>query len=93
MRVGLRIFFVGGLLSYRALFDTAGRPVNAVSLLPGMLRDFADIGDMLAHISPRKALVAAGVGAGPKRPPSVDVAEQAFTSDPQVLLDWLSKSP
>src|SRR5207302_581007 len=50
------------LLSYRPLFDPAGRPFNAASIVPGMLRDFGDIEDVLADIAPRKMLVAAGLG-------------------------------
>ena len=30
------------LLSYRVLFDEIGRPINAASIVPGMLRDYGD---------------------------------------------------
>src|SRR5439155_20616168 len=32
-------------LTFRIFFDASGRPVNAASILPGLLRDFGDIGD------------------------------------------------
>src|SRR5207302_10132 len=36
-------------LSFVPLFDGVGRPVNAASILPGVLRDFGDVADILAE--------------------------------------------
>ncbi|MFO0968229.1 MAG: acetylxylan esterase [Gemmataceae bacterium] len=43
-------------LSYRWYFDPVGRPINAASVLPGMLRDHGDIEEVLAAITPRPVL-------------------------------------
>ena len=43
------------------LFDAFGRPTNAASILPGLLRDFGDVAEILTEIAPRKVLVSAGV--------------------------------
>jgi hypothetical protein len=76
------------LLSFLTLFEVGGLAINAASILPGMLRNFGDVGDVLAEIAPRKVLVAAGVGKGP-RLPSVAIAEERFTKDARLLLEWL----
>jgi hypothetical protein len=48
--------------TFRTFFDSTGQPINAASILPGMLRDFGDIADVLAAIAPRKTLIAANRG-------------------------------
>jgi cephalosporin-C deacetylase-like acetyl esterase len=78
-------------LSYRWYFDRQGRPVNPASILPGLLRDFGDIGDVLAAIAPRKALVAAGRGKGPAATASLELVEAPFSKQPERLPDWLGK--
>jgi cephalosporin-C deacetylase-like acetyl esterase len=80
------------LLSYLPLFDAAGRPINAASILPGMLRNYGDIIDVLAEIAPRRVLVAAGVGTSPRRIASVRLVEKAFSRDPRPLIDWIEES-
>jgi dienelactone hydrolase/pimeloyl-ACP methyl ester carboxylesterase len=77
------------LRSYLPLFDAQGSPINAASILPGLLRDFGDLPDVLALIAPRRVLVAAGIGEGAPNFPSVRLAEGRFTRDPRVLTDWL----
>jgi dienelactone hydrolase len=79
------------LLSVIPLFGEEGYPLNAASILPGLLRDFGDIPDVVAQIAPRKVLVAAGVGenAPYKTSGAIAVTEKRFTSDPSVLTDWL----
>ena len=37
------------LLSFRPLFSAEGTPINAASILPGLLRDFGDVADVLAR--------------------------------------------
>jgi len=76
-------------LSYLPLFEEAGRPINASNILPGMLRSFGDIDDVLADIAPRKVLVAAGLGKSSKRRTSVEFRDGRFSSEPRLLLDWL----
>jgi hypothetical protein len=77
--------------SYWPLFEVEGRPINAASLLPGMLRDFGDIPDVLGLIAPRKVLAAAPRGEAGRRLPNVQFTEKHFTREPGVLADWLAK--
>ena len=48
------------LPSFHSLFSAEGRPINAASILPGLLERFGDVADVLALVAPRKVLVAAG---------------------------------
>jgi dienelactone hydrolase len=77
------------LRSYLPLFSAQGHPINAASVVPGLLRDFGDLPDVLALIGPRRVLVAAGIGEGGPRLPSVRVEEERFTKNPSVLMDWI----
>ncbi len=77
------------LLSFRPLFAAEGRPINAASILPGLLRDFGDMADVLAEVAPRRALVAAGVGEIGRSTPSVRTEKERFTKDARLLTDWL----
>ncbi len=79
-------------LSFRPLFDAAGRPINAASILPCLLRDFGDVPEILAAIAPRKALIAAGVGNLSRPLPAVVTTERSAVNEPQILLDWLGRS-
>jgi cephalosporin-C deacetylase-like acetyl esterase len=79
------------LLSYRVLFDTAGRPINAASMVPGMLRDSGDVEDVLAAVAPRKTLVAGGVGKMGRELAGLQRAEGSFANSPAVLVDWLGE--
>src|SRR5207244_2628833 len=85
-----RVAVEGLPLSFGPLFDSVGRPVNAASILPGLLRDFGDVTDILAEIAPRKVLVSAGVGTLPRRPPSVEVTDRSIVAEPDRLLNWLA---
>jgi len=44
------------LSSYRTTFKEAGYPINAASILPGMLRDYGDIAAVMKAIAPRPVL-------------------------------------
>ncbi len=77
------------LQSYLPLFAAEGYPINAASILPGLIRDFGDLPDVLAVIGPRRVLVAAGIGGEAPRLPFVRVAEGRFTRDPRLLIDWI----
>ena len=77
------------LLSFRPLFNAAGLPINAASILPGLLQKFGDIPDVLARIAPRKVLVASGIGE-PSRPGQhTRFIPQSFSKEPKLLADWL----
>jgi cephalosporin-C deacetylase-like acetyl esterase len=76
-------------LSFRPLFDPDGRPVNAASIVPGLLRDFGDVTELLAAIAPRKVLAANGTGTLLRRIYSVTLRTAGFTAEPAALVDWL----
>jgi dienelactone hydrolase len=80
------------LRSYLPLFSTVGHPINAASILPGLLRDFGDLPDVLETIGPRRILVSSGIGEGARPLPSIQVVEKRFTDDPRVLTDWIRGS-
>ncbi|MBY0523571.1 MAG: acetylxylan esterase [Gemmataceae bacterium] len=79
------------MLSFWPLFDQAGQAINASYLLPGMLRDFGDMGEVLTALTPRKALVAAPANKGDAVPKHVHVIDKRFSDDPKLLIDWLGK--
>ena len=78
------------LLSLRMLFAEEGRPINAASIVPGLLARFGDIAEILAQIAPRPILLAAGTGKNiPDK--SITAVEDRFSTSAQVLTDWLAK--
>jgi dienelactone hydrolase len=79
------------LLSLWPLFDAVGRPINAASVLPRLLRDFGDVDAVLAAIAPRGVLAASPRGELGRRVPHVTVSDKRFTSDAGVLLNWLDR--
>jgi pimeloyl-ACP methyl ester carboxylesterase len=85
-----RVAVEGLPLSFVPLFDGVGRPINAASILPGVLRDFGDVAEILAEIAPRTVLVSAGVGTLPRRPPSAEFSDRSMVKEPGLLLDWLA---
>jgi hypothetical protein len=87
-----RVAVEDAILSLLPLFEPEGQAINAASVLPGILRDFRDIPDVLAEVAPRKVLAAAPRGALGRRLPSVRVIAEPFTTDPGRLLDWLPSS-
>jgi dienelactone hydrolase len=76
-------------LTYRWYFDPVGRPINAASVLPSLLRDHGDIDQILAAIAPRRMLSAAGLGETEQRLPTLQQAEGLFTENPALLTNWL----
>lgn len=76
-------------LTYRWYFDPVGRPINAASVLPSLLRDYGDIDQVLAAIAPRRMLSAAGLGTTNERLPNLEQAEGRFSAKPALLTDWL----
>jgi cephalosporin-C deacetylase-like acetyl esterase len=77
------------LLSFRSLFVDRGVPINAASILPGLLERFGDMPDILAQVAPRKVLITAGCGESPRTLASVRTERAAFSSKPRMLIDWL----
>lgn len=75
--------------SFLPLFDSAGRAINAASILPCLLRDFGDVPQVLAKIAPRRMFVAAGIGNQPAGAHSLERTPRGFTTEPAVLLGWL----
>ena len=76
-------------LTYRWYFDPVGRPINAASILPSLLRDYGDIEDVLAAIAPRKMLSSGCFGQTAQRLPTLHQTERLITEDPSLLADWL----
>ncbi len=76
-------------LTYRQFFDPVGRPINAASILPSLLRDYGDIDQVLAAIAPRQLLCAGGLGKETRRVPTLRHVEGLFTENPSLLTDWL----
>jgi pimeloyl-ACP methyl ester carboxylesterase len=79
------------LLSFRLLFAARGVPINAASILPGILERFGDVADVLAQVAPRKILIAAGAGEAYRETPSVTMTRELFTKDARLLVNWLGK--
>jgi cephalosporin-C deacetylase-like acetyl esterase len=77
------------VLSFRVLFSERGFPINAASILPGLLQHFGDVPDVLAQIAPRQVLAAAGIGALPRRLPNVQTISRPFSKDAQFLAEWI----
>jgi dienelactone hydrolase len=84
-----RVAIEDAMLSLLPLFEADGKAINAASILPGLLREFGDIPDILAEIAPRKILACASQGSLDRRLPSVQLAEGSFTEHPKILLDWI----
>ncbi|MFO0953765.1 MAG: acetylxylan esterase [Isosphaeraceae bacterium] len=56
------------LPSYLPMFSPEGLPLNAASVVPGLLRDFGDIPEVLAAIAPRPVLTPTEPFTGRSRP-------------------------
>jgi dienelactone hydrolase len=76
-------------LSFWPLFEAAGRPINAASLLPRVLRDYGDIAAVVAACAPRRVLAAAATGDADRAVPNLTRTDRKLTADPGVLFDWL----
>ena len=78
-------------LTMRHYFDPAGNTVGGATIVPGLLRDFGDIKDVLAQIAPRKVMVSAAIGTLAVPLPGVQRSEAAFTASPAGLTNWLRR--
>jgi cephalosporin-C deacetylase-like acetyl esterase len=85
-----RVAIEDALLSLRPLFEPQGLAINAASILPGLLRDFGDIPDVLAALAPRGVLAAACRGSLGRAPETVRIVDDSFSAKPAGLLEWLS---
>lgn len=80
------------VVSLFPLFEGTSDPLNAASIVPGLLRDFGDVPNVLAEVGSLGVLCAAGVGGkGLKLPPNVRSSEKSFVVDPSVLTHWLAR--
>jgi hypothetical protein len=78
------------LPSFRSLFSSDGRAINAASIPPGLLKHFGDVDQVLAQIGPRKVLVAGATPGQHFEAKNVSVVENRFTNEGKVLLEWLN---
>jgi len=69
-------------LTYRWYCDPVGRPINAASVLPNLLRDYGDLDEVLADIAPRKMLSAGGLGDFSRQVPTLQKADRLLTENP-----------
>lgn len=78
-------------LSYLDLFRPEGRPINAASIVPNLLRDYGDVPDLLKELTARRVrvLVSAGVGGRPDGLGAIAFTDQRVSTDPRPLIDWL----
>jgi dienelactone hydrolase len=76
-------------LSFWPLFEPTGPMVNAASLLPGLLRDFGDLPDVLNAIAPRRVLAAAPLSKTDRDLKAVRVVDKSLSKDPALFVDWL----
>jgi dienelactone hydrolase len=76
------------LLSFRALFTAEGLPINAASILPGLVQKFGEVTDVIAAIAPRQVLIASGIGDWSPPARHVRCIPGRFSAEPQRLLEW-----
>lgn len=81
----------GMLASMLPLFSADGLPTNAAQIVPGLLRDFGDVPDVLAQVAPRRVLLSASRDGTGRDAPHLRVAQEAFTRDPQMLIQWMNR--
>jgi cephalosporin-C deacetylase-like acetyl esterase len=77
------------VLSFRSLFSAEGFPINAASILPGLLQKYGDVADVLAQIEPRKVLLAAGIGEISRSGPNLQMIPGRFDAEPRRLTEWM----
>ena len=79
------------LTSFRPLFAPQGQPLNAASILPGLLHDFGDVDEILAAIAPRKVLLGGRVDQATPLKPNVRPTAMRFSENPKVLTSWIGE--
>jgi cephalosporin-C deacetylase-like acetyl esterase len=78
-------------LTMRYYFDPVGHPVGGATIVPGLLRDFGDMKEVLAAIGPRKVMLSAAVGTLADPLPGVERVTGSLSASPGVLSDWLRR--
>lgn len=76
-------------LSFLPLFRAEGIPINAASILPGLLRDFGDMPDVLKEIAPRRVLAMRPKERPENLPAGVRLVSDPLVENPALLLEWL----
>ena len=77
-------------LSFLPLFEPHGLAINAAELVPGLLRDFGDVAEVLAAAAPRKVLAAACTGSMSRDVANVRISAESFSTNPEELHTWLA---
>jgi cephalosporin-C deacetylase-like acetyl esterase len=77
--------------SFRSLFRAEGHPINAASILPGLLQGFGDVAEVLAQLGRNRVLVAGATALSQPAIPSAALRTERFTSDAKLLIDWLGE--
>jgi hypothetical protein len=76
--------------SFMSLLSESAAPLNAASIVPGLLADFGDIPEILDTVSPRKTLISkTSVKLNPKSAGSVRIEKNKFSTNPNLIIDWL----
>ncbi len=78
------------LASFAALFLPEGRPINAASIVPGLLAEYGDIGQLVERIGPRRVLFCAPLGPVAGGPP-IRAEKERFSAQPKLFTDWLAR--
>ena len=79
------------ILSFRSLFSAEGFPINAASILPGLLQKFGDVEAILGQIAPRTVVIASGVGPLARTMPNVQIVPERFSAEPRRLTEWIGE--
>ena len=75
--------------SFRSFFGADGSPLNAASILPGLLQRYGDVSQVLAEIAPRRILIAAGIAEGLRGNLSVHAVPGRFSNDSRMFIQWI----
>jgi len=77
------------LTSVASLFDPSTPPVNAASILPGMLRNYGDIPDLFDELKNRPILLAAPRGKLESHRKGIRQIEEGIAEKPSGLMEWV----
>jgi dienelactone hydrolase len=83
-----RVALEGIPTTFRNFFDTAGKPINAASILPNILRDFGDVANVLEVIAPKPVMIANAEQKFESGKSSVTSTQEPIAKDPSKLLAW-----
>jgi hypothetical protein len=77
--------------SFESLFQPGGQPINAASIVPGLLRDFGDIGEVVNKIGAGRVLECAPLGPLAAADPPVRHEPRRYSAEPQLLTEWFER--